>query len=84
VEIKQDVNAGGWGRLSAIRIEEPKGHWGMLSEERVVALVWGTHRMGYAAAIRKMAECVRQLSSPDAPAETEEPARPSMAGSSPE
>lgn len=61
VEIDRLLEADGWGRLSTIRIEDQQNQWGILGSEGMVAVIRGTARLGYAAALRKLTQCLYQI-----------------------
>ncbi len=60
-EIEQLVGARGWGSLNAVRVEGPRGHWGILAAENSIVVIIGTARLNYTAALRKAAQCLGQL-----------------------
>jgi len=60
-QTEQQVLGQGWGRLSALRIEEAQGQWGLVREGEMTVLLVGTPHMSYAAAVRKATDCLQQL-----------------------
>jgi len=82
--IDRQLAAHGWGRLSTVRIEEPQGHWGMLRREGMVAMVQGTARLRYAAAIRKAAKCLDQMADFDRSQDGDQLTRPTVAEGTPD
>jgi tetratricopeptide (TPR) repeat protein len=60
-EIDRLLEAKGWGRLSTIRVEDSRNQWGILRGEGMIAVIRGTVRLGYAAVIRQVTQCLRQI-----------------------
>ena len=60
-EIDQLLDAQEWGRLSTLRVEDPRDQWGILRGEGMIVVIWGTARLGYAAVTRKVTQCLRQI-----------------------